>query len=76
MELDVTPTDVGQFVRSLEECLDIPLFHRATGGGPRLVLTAVALRALSDIRERFDRLNLGFARPMEGLGCGRVDGDH
>ncbi|WP_429481723.1 hypothetical protein [Paraburkholderia youngii] len=75
MELNVTPTEVGQFVLSLEECLDVPLFHRATGGRPPLVLTAVALRALPNIREGFDRLNLEFARLKKGLGCGRVDGD-
>ena len=70
LELNVTPAAVGQLVRSLEERLGVPLFHRGIGGRARLVPTAVALRALPDIRDRFDRLNLGLARLKEGSALG------
>ncbi|CAG9233385.1 Glycine cleavage system transcriptional activator [Paraburkholderia sabiae] len=66
LELNVTPAAVGQLVRSLEEWLGVPLFHRGSGGRARLVPTDVALRALPDIRDGFDLLNLGFARLKEG----------
>jgi len=64
-ELNVTPAAVGQLVRSLEEWLAFPLFHRSGGGRARLVPTDIAIRALPDIREGFDRLNLGLARLKE-----------
>lgn len=64
-ELNVTPAAVGQLVRSLEEWLAFPLFHRSGGGRARLVPTDIAMRALPDIREGFDRLNLGLARLKE-----------
>ncbi|AFT90203.1 transcriptional regulator GcvA [Paraburkholderia phenoliruptrix] len=70
LELNVTPAAVGQLVRSLEEWLGVPLFHRGSGGRARLVPTDVALRALPDIRDGFDRLNLGFARLKEGSAVG------
>jgi LysR family glycine cleavage system transcriptional activator len=65
-ELNVTPAAVGQLVRSLEEWLTFPLFYRGGGGRARLVPTDIAIRALPDIREGFDRLNLGLARLKEG----------
>jgi LysR family glycine cleavage system transcriptional activator len=65
-ELHVTPAAVGQLVRSLEERLGMPLFHRGTTGRTRLVLTEAAQRALPDIRAGFDRLSLGVARLEEG----------
>ncbi|MBN3761506.1 transcriptional regulator GcvA [Burkholderia sp. Ac-20365] len=64
-ELNVTPAAVGQLVRSLEEWLGVPLFHRGGRGRTPLVPTEVSLRALPDIRDGFDRLNLGFARLKE-----------
>jgi LysR family transcriptional regulator, glycine cleavage system transcriptional activator len=69
-ELHVTPAAVGQLVRSLEESLGTPLFHRGTSGRMRLVLTEVAQRALPDIRTGFDRLTLGVARLKEGSANG------
>ncbi|TDN69963.1 LysR family transcriptional regulator [Paraburkholderia sp. BL10I2N1] len=64
-ELNVTPAAVGQLVRSLEEWLGMSLFHRGSGGRARLVPTEAAVRALPDIRDGFDRLNVGFARLRE-----------
>ncbi|MHB0772954.1 LysR substrate-binding domain-containing protein [Bradyrhizobium sp. 1.29L] len=58
-ELNVTSAAVGQLVRTLEEWLAAPLFHRATTGRSRLVATETALRALPDIRAGLDRLSLG-----------------
>ncbi|MBR0859166.1 transcriptional regulator GcvA [Bradyrhizobium liaoningense] len=58
-ELNVTAAAVGQLVRTLEEWLGAPLFHRATTGRSRLVATETALRALPDIRAGLDRLSLG-----------------
>jgi LysR family glycine cleavage system transcriptional activator len=69
-ELHVTPAAVGQLVRSLEEWLGAPLFHRGTSGRTRLVLTEAAQRALPDIRAGFDRLSLGVARLKEGSASG------
>ncbi|WP_144158198.1 transcriptional regulator GcvA [Paraburkholderia sp. BCC1885] len=70
VELNVTPAAVGQLVRSLEEWLGMPLFHRGGGGRARLVPTDAAMRALPDIRDGFDRLNLGFERLKEGSAVG------
>jgi LysR family transcriptional regulator, glycine cleavage system transcriptional activator len=67
-ELHVTPAAVGQLVRTLEEWLGAPLFHRAVTGHSRLVPTETALRALPDIRAGLDRLSLG----LESLKAGGV----
>ncbi len=64
-ELNVTPAAVGQLVRSLEDWLGIPLFHRRNSGRVRLVTTEAARRALPDIRAGFDRLSLGMERLKE-----------
>lgn len=69
-ELNVTPAAVGQLVRSLEEWLGTPLFHRSNGGRARLVATEVAQRALPDIRAGFDKLSLGLAHLKEGGASG------
>ncbi|MET3130243.1 LysR family glycine cleavage system transcriptional activator [Oxalobacteraceae bacterium GrIS 1.11] len=69
-ELNVTPAAVGQLVRSLEQWLGAPLFHRISSGQARLVATDVALRALPDIRAGFDRLCLGLERLKEGSASG------
>jgi LysR family glycine cleavage system transcriptional activator len=69
-ELHVTPAAVGQLVRTLEEALGTPLFHRGTSGRTRLALTEAARRALPDIRAGFDRLSLGVARLNEGSPSG------
>lgn len=69
-ELHVTPAAVGQLVRTLEEWLGTPLFHRATSGRVRLVPTEAAERALPDIRAGFDRLTLGLERLKEGSTSG------
>ncbi|ACG74543.1 transcriptional regulator, LysR family [Anaeromyxobacter sp. K] len=61
-ELHVTPAAVGQLVRSLEEVLGTPLFHRGVSGRKRLALTEAAQRALPDIRAGFERLGVGVAR--------------
>ncbi|MGH8424905.1 MAG: LysR family transcriptional regulator, partial [Pseudomonas fluorescens] len=55
-ELNVTPAAVGQLVRSLEDWLGTPLFHRSSSGRVRLVATEIAENALPDIRAGFDRL--------------------
>lgn len=65
-ELNVTPAAVGQLVRSLEDWLGIPLFHRNTSGRARLVPTEVARRALPEIRAGFDKLSLGLSLLQEG----------
>ncbi|OWT65843.1 transcriptional regulator GcvA [Candidimonas nitroreducens] len=65
-ELNVTPAAVGQLVRSLEDWLGTPLFHRGSGGRSRLTPTEAAERALPDIRAGFDRLALGLNRLREG----------
>lgn len=65
-ELNVTPAAVGQLVRSLEEWLGAPLFHRGTSGRSRLVPTESAERALPDVRAGFDRLSIGLSRLREG----------
>jgi LysR family glycine cleavage system transcriptional activator len=69
-ELNVTPAAVGQLVRSLEEWLGTPLFHRSLSGRARLVATEVAQRALVEIRAGFDRLSLGLERLKEGSANG------
>ena len=69
-ELHVTPAAVGQLVRSLEDWLGTPLFHRASSGRARLVATPTAERALPDIRAGLDRLALGWQRLQEGSANG------
>lgn len=69
-ELNVTPAAVGQLVRTLEEWLGAPLFHRSSRGRVRLIATAAAQRALPDIRAGFDRLSLGLERLKEGAASG------
>ncbi len=69
-ELNVTPAAVGQLVRSLEDTLGRPLFHRATSGRVRLIATEAAEHALPDIRAGFDRLSLGLERLKEGTTSG------
>lgn len=64
-ELNVTPAAVGQLVRTLEDWLGTPLFHRSTSGRARLIPTETAERALPDIRAGFDRLTLGLERLKE-----------
>jgi len=58
-ELNVTPAAVGQLVRTLEDWLGTPLFHRGSSGRARLIVTDAAERALPDIRAGFDRLSIG-----------------
>lgn len=65
-ELNVTPAAVGQLVRSLEDWLGTPLFHRVAGGRQRLTPTEAAERALPDIQAGFERLNTGLGRLREG----------
>lgn len=69
-ELNVTPAAVGQLVRSLEEWLGTPLFHRNASGKVRLVATEVAQLALPDIRAGLDKLSLGLERLKEGSASG------
>ncbi len=64
-ELNVTPAAVGQLVRSLEDWVGTPLFHRASSGRARLTPTETAERALSDIRSGFDKLAIGLDRLRE-----------
>jgi LysR family glycine cleavage system transcriptional activator len=67
-ELNVTAAAVGQLVRTLEEWLGAPLFHRATTGRSHLVPTETALRAMPDIRAGLDRLSFG----LESLKAGGI----
>ncbi|AKZ63157.1 LysR family transcriptional regulator [Herbaspirillum hiltneri N3] len=69
-ELHVTPAAVGQLVRTLEDWLGTPLFHRGTSGRARLISTEAAERALPDIRAGLDRLSLGLERLKEGSANG------
>ncbi len=70
-ELHVTPAAVGQLVRSLEDWLGTPLFHR--GKGPAgLLPTEAAERALPDIRAGFERLSSGLERLREGTASGML----
>ena len=69
-ELHVTPAAVGQLVRTLEDWLGTPLFHRGTSGKARLIPTEAAERALPDIRAGFDRLSMGLERLREGAVSG------
>jgi LysR family glycine cleavage system transcriptional activator len=69
-ELNVTPAAVGQLVRTLEEWVRTPLFHRGASGRARLLPTEAAERALPDIRAGFDRLALGLGRLRDGATSG------
>lgn len=69
-ELNVTPAAVGQLVRTLEQWLGTPLFHRGSSGKARLVATEAAERALPDIRAGFERLTLGIERMRENSPSG------
>ena len=69
-ELHVTPAAVGQLVRTLEDWLGAPLFHRASSGRARLVPTEAAERALPELRAGFDRLSLGLQRLQDGAARG------
>lgn len=64
-ELNVTPAAVGQLVRTLEQWLGTPLFHRGSTGKVRLVMTETAERALPDIRAGFERLMIGVEKMRE-----------
>jgi LysR family glycine cleavage system transcriptional activator len=66
VELNVTPAAVGQLVRTLEDWLGAPLFHRSATGKHRLLPTETAERALPEIRAGFDRLVVGLERLKEG----------
>jgi len=61
-ELNVTPAAVGQLVRGLEEALGVTLFHRATSGPARLVLTEEARAVVPDLQGGFDLLALAVER--------------
>lgn len=69
-ELNVTPAAVGQLVRTLENWLGTPLFHRGTSGKARLVVTEAAERSLPDIRAGFERLSIGVERMRENSSSG------
>jgi len=65
-ELNVTPAAVGQLVRSLEEVIGFPLFHRSNNRRAALMIIEPAQRALPDIRMGFQSLNLGMTLLREG----------
>ena len=69
-ELNVTPAEVGQLVRTLEDWLGSPLFVRSTSGRARLVTTEVAEQALPDIRAGLERLAVGLERLRSGSAGG------
>lgn len=56
-ELNVTPAAVGHLIRGLEETLDVELFHRATSGATRLMLTDAARSVLPSLQAGFDLLS-------------------
>lgn len=70
VELNVTSAAVGQLVRSLEDWLGTPLFHRSSSGRTRLTTTEAADRALPEIRAGLDRLSAGLERMKEAAGGG------
>lgn len=69
-ELHVTPAAVGQLVRTLEQWLGAPLFHRGTSGKVRLIPTDATERALPDIRAGLAKLALGLERLKESSASG------
>lgn len=64
-ELHVTPAAVRPLVRTLEQWLGAPLFHRGASGKARLIPTEAAERALVDIRAGLARLAQGLDRLKE-----------
>ncbi|MCI3203519.1 MULTISPECIES: transcriptional regulator GcvA [Pandoraea] len=56
-ELNVTPAAVGHLIRGLEDTLDVELFHRATSGATRLMLTDSARAVLPSLQSGFDLLS-------------------
>jgi LysR family glycine cleavage system transcriptional activator len=56
-ELNVTPAAVGHLIRGLEDTLDVELFHRATSGPTRLMLTDAARSVLPSLQAGFDLLS-------------------
>jgi len=61
-ELDVTPAAVGQMVRSLEDWVGYPLFHRARSGNERLTPVEEVEDALEDIAQGLDRMETGLKK--------------
>ncbi|MBP0588698.1 transcriptional regulator GcvA [Paraburkholderia sp. LEh10] len=61
-ELHVTPAAIGQLIRGLEEALDVELFHRASSGPSRLVLTDAARSVIPDLQAGFDLLSTAVER--------------
>src|ERR1041385_4686490 len=61
-ELNVTPAAVGSLVRGLEAIVGIELFHRASSGPARLVLTEEARAVLPELQAGFDHLTVAFER--------------
>lgn len=70
-ELGVTPTAVGQLVRSLEDWVGRPVFRRTRSGRDRLRPTEEARAALADIAQGLDALDAGLAR-LRGPGARSV----
>ncbi|SAK77836.1 LysR family transcriptional regulator [Caballeronia fortuita] len=56
-ELNVTPAAVGHLIRGLEDTLGVDLFHRATSGTTRLVLTDAGRASLPALQAGFDLLS-------------------
>ena len=71
-ELNVTPAAVGQLVRTLEDWLGVPLFHRAASGRARLTPTEAAELVLPDLRAGFDRLSRVLERLKQGSASGML----
>jgi LysR family glycine cleavage system transcriptional activator len=61
-ELNVTPAAVGSLVRGLEAIVGVELFHRASAGPARLVLTEEARAVLPELQAGFDHLTVAFER--------------
>lgn len=61
-ELHVTPAAIGHLIRGLEDNLDVALFHRATSGSSRLVLTEAARTVLPELQSGFDSLSTAMER--------------
>jgi LysR family glycine cleavage system transcriptional activator len=61
-ELGITATAVGQLVRSLEDWVGRPVFHRARSGKERLAVIEEARTALEEITQGLDALEEGQRR--------------
>ncbi|MFM0340568.1 LysR substrate-binding domain-containing protein [Paraburkholderia fungorum] len=61
-ELHVTPAAIGQLIRGLEDALDVELFHRASSGPSRLVLTDAARAIVPELQAGFDLLSTAVER--------------